>query len=280
MKAQHTINTCLYQKHQTEGTSRSLLSHHVPDVNPCNTNPKCTQTPNPPPGHHHLHHVQSQPPRSGHPPITNHLSTLAVGKRVSSTADAVRESVPSKPTRTRWSPLNAKVSPPTKTPQRQAASDISPSTYIPFPRQGHPKGGRLRAPADCPKRKTGRHLSFRWPVCATCGAAPDSLDRILYAAGGQVCAVVVGNVECAEIGAAAAGLGLVGGCLRLVAAGETSPASGVERRRGAGRALFGWVMGRGNVTGGGCGFWGFGDFSLGWGVWSLFWVSIELWCLC
>lgn len=144
--------------------------------------------------------------------------------------------------------LNAKFHHPRKPPETgsQAASDISPSTYIPFPRQGiqtaavcaHPRAGITKSQTEENDRR-----SFRWPVCATC-TRPGSLDRILYAAGGQVCAVV-GTVECAEIGAAAAGLGLVGGCLWLVAAGETSPASGVERRRGAGRALFGRVMGAG-----------------------------------
>lgn len=97
--AQHPINTCLHQKHQTEGTSRPLLSHHVPDVNPCNTNPNACKRPT---------HIQTfiisstsnpvQPPRPEPPPITTQLLSQHVGKRIPTRAAAVRKTVPSEPT--------------------------------------------------------------------------------------------------------------------------------------------------------------------------------------
>lgn len=196
---------------------------------------------------------QSQPPRSGPPPITNHPSSPAVGKRVPSTADAVRKTVPSKPTRTRWSPVPVPQRQSFTThenPQRQAHR-LHLISHHPLTSLSPGRGSERRPSArtrvlelPSPKRKkmTGAH--FVGPFARRAHDPTAWIAFCMRPAARCACAVV-GTVECAEIGAAAAGLGLVGGCLWLVAAGETSPASGVERRRGAGRALFGWVMGAG-----------------------------------
>ena len=91
-------------------------------------------------------------------------------------------------------------------------------------------------------------------------------------------------MECAQSDAVSFWAG-VGWCLWLVAADETSPASGVERRCGAGRSLFGGLRGAGrqggNVTGGGCGK-GFhlGISARGQAAWSLFGVGLSGVCLC
>lgn len=45
INAKPSHQRCSHQKHQTEGTSRPLLSRHVPDVNPCNTNPNARKRP-------------------------------------------------------------------------------------------------------------------------------------------------------------------------------------------------------------------------------------------
>lgn len=197
-------------------------------------------------------------PQTSTPPIMTQLLSQYVGKRIPSTADAVREPVPSKPTRTRWSPSTPKFHHPRKPPRdRPHLISHHPLTSL-SPGRGIRKAAVCAHPRTVPNEKLAGTSHFVGPFARRAVLHPTVWIAFCMRPAGQVCAVVVGNVECAEIGAAAAGLGLVGGCLRLVAAGETSPASGVERRWGAGRALFGWVMGRGNVTGGGCGFGGLG----------------------
>lgn len=121
------------------------------------------------------HPIQFNPPGLN-PPLSRPSFSPNMSERGSppEPPPSERRSPPNPPrsvSRTWWSQRQSFTT--HENPQRQAASDIPPSTYIPFPRQGirtaavcaHPRAGIPKS--QIPNEKIGRRRSFRWPVCAT-----------------------------------------------------------------------------------------------------------------
>lgn len=166
--AQQPINTCLHQKHQTEGTSRPLLSRHVPDVNPCNTNPNAHKRPTHP---DQLHHLQSQPPRPEPPPLSQIIFPLQLPERGSPPELMPSEEGPLQPHHRHPDVVEPtpKFHHPRKPPRDRRDR---PHLMSHHPLISHSPGrGSERRPSartrGLSQTKVDRRRSFRWPVCAT-----------------------------------------------------------------------------------------------------------------